>query len=154
MIPNLYFQALNLRFENSACHLLLDTFVGKIYTKYMIRTKSLKQTWGRLQSSPTVFFIPPIKKKKCWFSNCSILREYYCCFWKLFTWEIWYIWISENVFVLMEDIKCKTKYTHNKLSDATIAGDGKTSFYLIKLADWIESWSTIAIRFLFFKVNR
>ena len=37
----------------------------------------------------------------------------------------------------------KQRYTHNKLSNAIIAGDGKTSFYL-KLADWIESWSTIS----------
>ena len=27
----------------------------------------------------------------------------------LATWEIWCIWISENVFVLVDDIKCKTK---------------------------------------------
>ena len=37
----------------------------------------------------------------------------------------------------------KQRYTHNKLSNAIIAGEGKTSFYL-KLADWIESWSTIS----------
>ena len=37
----------------------------------------------------------------------------------------------------------KRRYTHNKLSNAIIEGDGKTSFYL-KLADWIESWSTIS----------
>ena len=37
----------------------------------------------------------------------------------------------------------KGTLTINWVANAIIAGDGKTSFYL-KLADWIESWSTIS----------